>query len=47
LHGEPKLVHVGGTITVLIDAAGNWLEIYKIAGHPRWDIPGLCEYFAG
>jgi hypothetical protein len=47
LHGEPKLIHVDGTITVLIDAAGNWLEIYKVAGHPRWDIPGLCEYFAG
>jgi hypothetical protein len=47
LHGEPKLVHVDGTITVQMDAAGNWLEVYKVAGHPRWDIPGLCEYFAG
>ncbi len=47
LHGEPKLVHVNGTITVLIDAEGNWLDVYKIAGHPRWDIPGLCAYFAG
>ena len=46
LQGQPKLVHVIGTITVLVDASGNWLEIYKITGRPRWDIPGLCAYFA-
>jgi hypothetical protein len=46
LPGEPKLVHVSGPITVATDAAGNWLEVLKVVGHPRWDIPGLCEYFA-